>query len=504
MGGGVAFLDVDGDGDLDILLTNVARKEGSDGSPHDSRNRLFRREADGHYLDVTKHSGLGDPGYGMGVAVGDFDNDGDVDVYCTNLGLDRLFRNRGDGTFDDVTVDAGIHVDGWSCSAVFFDFDRDGYLDLFVTRYVEYYPRNCFNSAGRLDYCGPTAFPNIHDVLLHNNGDGTFTDVSELAGIASVASAGLGVVCEDLNGDGWVDIYVANDAYANQLWINQRDGTFRDESLSMGTAFNMHGQAEAGMGVVAADFDGHGHLDLFVTHLRTESNTLYRNLGGDMGFEDVTGSVGLAASSMEYTGFGTAAFDVELDGDLDLLVVNGRVKRNRPTPGATLPSPLDEFPEANLFYLNDGHGSFTLVGEKASEFCSPVEISRGLAIADIDDDGDIDLLVGNLYGSVRLYRNDAPREGHWLMIRAVDPRLKRDAIGAHITVIGGGKQWLRTISRGFSYLSSSDPRAHVGLGSVTRIDAIHVRWPDGLRERFPSGDVDRTVELIRGNGERLP
>ncbi|MCH8152016.1 MAG: CRTAC1 family protein [Planctomycetes bacterium] len=503
MGSGAALFDYDGDGDLDIYLTNGARCFDRSDTSGDLVNRLYRQDPDGRFVDVTEASGLGDIGYGMGVAIGDIDNDGDADVYVTNYGLDRLYENRGDGTFDDVTAAAGIHVDGWSCSAAFFDYDLDGFLDLYVTRYVTGNPaKYCFDSAGRRAYCGPKSFIPVHDILLHNNGDGTFTDATEKAGIAAIAGNGLGVICEDLNGDGWPDVYVANDASPNQLWINQHDGTFRDDAIMMGAAYNMEGQAEAGMGVLAADVDGDLDFDLFMTHLRNESNTLYLNLGGDAGFDDTSASAGLATSSMRYTGFGTAAFDVELDGDLDIVVVNGRVARGDALPGARVEPPWDIFAEPNLFYLNNGSGRFDLIEQEVATLCAPIEISRGLAAGDIDEDGDLDLLISNLHGPARLYRNEAPRKGHWLIIRAIDPRLRRDAIGARITISCGGRQQVRSISRGHSYLSSSDPRAHFGVGPATRIDQIDVRWPDGLRERFPATPADRVVELIRGAGER--
>ncbi len=502
MAGGAAFLDFDNDGDLDIYLTNGALGLDNTEKSESPVNRLYRQEADGRFVDVTEASGLGDRGYGMGMAVGDIDNDGDVDVYVTNYGPDRLYRNNGNGIFEDVTAEARIDVHGWSASASFFDYDRDGFLDLYVTRYVDYDPsRNCFDQAGRPEYCGPKVFPGVHDVLLHNNGNGTFTNVSQAAGMISVASAGLGVVCEDLNEDGWTDVYVANDADANQLWINQGDGTFHDEALIRGAAYNMHGQAEAGMGVVAADFDGDGHPDLFMTHLVNESNTLYRNLGEDLGFEDVASVAGLARPSMAYTGFGTAAFDAELDGDLDILVVNGRVNNGKPIPGNKLAPLWQQYPEPNLFYTNDGAGRFKLIEQPVSALSAVLEISRGLAVGDIDSDGDIDLLITNTQGPARLYRNDVPRKGHWLIIRAVDPRLRRDAIGARVTVFSADRRVVRMINPGFSYQSSSDPRAHFGLGNSTRVDRIVIRWPDGLRERFGATPVDRVLRLVRGSGE---
>ena len=516
MASGVALFDYDNDRDLDIYLVNGAYGLSRGDTPESVQaftpkthgfhsvgagpvNRLYRQGPDGGFVDVTAESGLGDPGYGMGVAIGDIDNDADLDVYLTNLGGDRLYRNRGDGTFEDITVAAGIDVDGWSCSAAFFDYDRDGFLDLYVTRYLKYAPRvECSDFAGRRDYCGPKSFPPANDVLLHNNADGTFTDVSKRAGIASMAAAGLGVICEDFNLDGWPDIYVANDGYPNNLWINRGDGTFVDEALLMGVALNWHGVAEAGMGVIAGDFDNDHDLDLFMTHIRRESNTLYRNTGSLAGFEDATAAAGLESTSVPYTGFGTAAFDVELDGDLDLVVVNGRVLRADPLDGVRVPSPWDMYAEPNLFYLNDGTGRFDLVEPPVRSLCTRIEVTRGLAMGDIDNDGDIDLLISNGQGPARLYRNDAPRRGHWLMIRAMDPALGRDAIGAQVTVVCGTRRFLRTITRGFSYLSSSDSRAHFGLGEADRIDDVIVVWPDGQRERFTPPLVDRVVPIIRG------
>jgi hypothetical protein len=502
MGAGAALFDYDLDGDLDIYLTNGNHGLPQPGTDGTVRNRLYRQEGGGRFSDVTLESGLGDAGYGMGVAIGDVDNDGDPDVYVTNLGPDRLYRNNGDGTFEDVSAAAGVDLPGWSSSAAFCDLDRDGFLDLYVARYVRFLPeRRCYDDAGRDVICGPTAFPPEPDLLLHNNGDGTFTEAAARAGIAEVAAAGLGVLCADWNGDGLPDVYVANDAYANHMWINRGDGTFRDDALLMGVALNLHGQAEAGMGVTAADFDSDGTEDIFITHLRRETNTLYRSLGEGIGFVDATGESGLGDTSMPFTGFGTAALDVELDGDLDLLIVNGRVHQHDPLPGATLPPPLDGLAEPNLFYLNDGTGRFTPAGPEADTLCAPIEISRGLAVGDLDGDGDADLLVANIEGPARLYRNDAPERGHWLAVRAFDPALGRDAIGARVTVRADGRRQVRTINRGNSYLSSSEPVARFGLGQAVRVERVDVLWPDGLRESFPAVEADREIRLERGTGE---
>jgi hypothetical protein len=310
----------------------------------------------------------------------------------------------------------------------------------------------------------------------------------------------MGVVAEDFNEDGWIDIYVANDAYANQLWINREGGTFTDRALASGAAYNLHAQAEAGMGVVAADFDADADLDIFLSHLEGESNTLYRNLDRGARFMDDTGRFGLAASSMIYTGFGIGAFDIELDGDIDLFVANGRVRRGPVNERANVPPPLDELAERNLLYLNDAGDAFTPAHEVAAEMTGIVEVSRAVAPADLDRDGDLDLVLTNIGGPARIYRNDAPRHGTWLAVRCVDPSLNRDAIGARVEVVADGRRQLRTISRTGSFLCAVEPAAHFGLGDAKRIDEIVVTWPSGEREVFPGGEGARMITLRRGAG----
>ena len=498
MGGGAALFDADGDGDLDIALTAAGRDGTGDA-------RLFRQEAGGRFVDVTAEAGLGSPGYGMGLAVGDVDNDGDPDLYVTRYGEDRLYRNGGDGTFEADPAATERPIDGWSSSATFCDYDGDGFLDLFVTRYVEYDPsKPCFDGAGRPEYCSPQAFPPTPDVLLRNRGDGSFEDVSEASGIAAGPGPGLGVVCEDLNADGRPDFYVANDGAANRLWINDGDGRFRDRALMLGVAYNLEGRAEAGMGVVAADLDGDGALDLFLTHLASESHTLYGNRGGARGFLDRTGTSGLAAGTLVVTGFGTAAVDLELDGDLDLLVANGRVKRDAEA-AASGAGPFAAYAERNQIFRQVEPGRFEAGDAEGSEFTLPSEVSRGLAVGDIDDDGDLDVLVANIESGARLYRNVVPRLGGALRVRAIDPRLGRPAIGARVTLETARGRQLRTITRGFSYLSSSEPVAHFGLAAGDRPQALLVRWPDGMLERFAASEADgATVLLLRGSGEVAP
>ncbi len=505
LGSGVALFDYDNDGDLDIYLTTghsgLPNPESADAPP----NRLLNQKADGHFVDVSLTSGLDDRGYGMGVAIGDIDNDGDTDVYVTNYGLDKLFRNRGDGTFENITKSSGIKVEKWSASATFLDYDRDGFLDLFVTQYLIDDPTKvCIDRSGRRNYCGPNHGKPIPDVLLHNNQDGTFTDASEKSGITSVSAAGLGVICEDFNEDGWIDIYVANDAFANNLWINQQDGTFSDDALLLGCSLNLHGHAEGSMGIIAADFDNDTDVDLFMTHLNEESNTFYVNQGNQLGFIDMTIGSGLGWSSVGLTGFGTVAFDVEHDGDLDIAVVNGRVMFSDPVSGVTMNPPWDKIAEPNLFYINDGNGKFLAADDRAEVFCKPIEITRGLAVGDIDKDGDLDMLITNIEGPARLYRNDAPQNQHWLMIRAIDPRMKRDAIGARVLVHFDHRSLTRTITSGFSYISASEPVAHFGLGKVNKIDHIEIFWPDGYREKFMVSVVDQALRLKRGTGKQIP
>lgn len=496
--GGVAIFDSDNDGDLDLYLIN-GQKEKATESP--LTNKLFRQEADGTFVDATEASGLGDTEFGMGVAVGDIDNDGDADVLVTNYGADQLYRNRGDGTFENVTATTGIDAPGWSTSAAFFDYDDDGFLDLYICQYLHWdASRHCFDMAGRRDYCGPSVFPGAHDILFRNRGDGTFENVTAKAGIDKGKGHGFGVVCHDFDSDGDLDMYVTNDGDANNLWINQGDGTFRDEAVMMGVALSGQGYAEAGMGVVTADFDRDGLFDLFMTHLDKETNTIYRNLGDGIGFDDVTGRSGLGSNSLPYTGFGTAAFDIELDGDVDVAVVNGRVMWAKPLSTAEQKAPWDVYCEPNLLYLNNGSGTFASAAEACGGFCDRVEVSRGLAIGDIDADGDLDMLVTNLHAPSRLYRNESPRKGNWLIVEPYNEKLKRVETNAVVEIKAGDKTLKRIVAGGFSYLSYSPEVAHFGLGESTP-DVLIVQWRDGTREAFPIEGVNRRLRVGKGAGE---
>ena len=496
---GAALFDCDGDGDLDAYLLNGARPHHSEGQS--APNRLFINEG-GRFEDDTERSGLGDAGYGMAVAVGDVDNDGDLDVYVANHGPDAFYRNRGDGTFADQTTSAGIANDGWACAAGFFDYDLDGWLDLYVGNYLDHDPNiSCTDDAGRLEYCGPQTQPPQADVLYHNRGDGTFEDVSIASGISLVQGHTLGVLCEDLDGDDLPDILVACDADPNLLWRNRGDGTFEEVGAARGLALNAFGKAEASMGVAAADTDGDGRWEVLLTHLGSETNTYYRpSETGTWG--DRTAGSGLGATSLERTGFGLAFLDLDLDGRPDAAVANGRVRRAPPEAGAG--GVLAAYGEPNLLYLGRGDGSFALVGQRAGRAWNEPRVSRALAVGDVDGDGAPDLLLANCNGPAQLFLARPPAGAHWLSVRALDPALSRDAYGARITVRLGERRLSGRVQAGGGYAASSDPRVHFGLGASGAVDEIEVRWPGGEVERYPGVQADDAITLLRGAGHTDP
>jgi hypothetical protein len=513
---GIALFDYDNDGDLDVFIVqgrmlgakplDQARLPPRDRSSLEGR--LFRNdlraEADGtrivRFTDVTDASGLNAAGYGMGAATGDFNNDGCVDLYVTGLGTSQLFRNNCDGTFTDVTKQSGTGSAGWSVSASFVDVDRDGWLDLFVGHYVNYSVEaniRCTGLAGIPDYCPPHVYTPQRSTLFHNNRDGTFADVTMAAGLATDFGPTLGVTTADFNGDGWIDIYQANDGQPNQLWINQHDGTFKNAALLAGAAIGADGQAKSSMGLDAGDFDNDGDEDLVITELVGQGADLFVNNGSAL-FEERSAQAGLRQPTLPFTGFGVAWLDVDNDGWLDLLMVNGAVSQNLAASG-----PNDGFAlqQRKLLLHNLRNGRFEDVTASAGQVLQTPEVSRGAAFGDIDNDGDIDVVVGNDSGPVRLLLNTTGQRKHWLGLRLVSARPARDLVGARVTVFRGDGSaiWRRARADG-SYASANDPRVLVGLGDSTTPPRVRVQWPDGRIEEWTSVVIDRYTTLTAGSG----
>jgi hypothetical protein len=437
----------------------------------------------------------------MGVAIGDYDNDGFPDVFITHFAApNQLFHNNGDGTFTDVTDKAGVGGNGrWGASASFFDYDRDGLLDLYVANYVNYSladTRKCNNYTSARDYCAPVAYPPVPGILYHNLGNGRFEDVSIKSGITRAYGNGLGVVAADLTGDGWPDLFVANDGNPNQLWINQKDGTFRDEALGRGVAVSVDGVAEAGMGVDIADTDGSGRENIFVTHLTHEKATLYRNLGQSGQFEDASSVAGLYVATTPYTGFGTAFLDYDNDGWPDIVIANGAVHVIEEEVRAHDPLPLHQ---TKQLLHNLGNGKFEDVSAKAGSPFALSEVGRGLAVGDLDNDGGVDFVVANNNGRLRIFLNKVGALRPWVGLRVLTG--KRYAYGARVELRrkGASTLWRRIHSDG-SYLSASDPRLVIGLGDASEIDALFVHWPDGSEERFPPPALRTYTTIAQGSG----
>jgi hypothetical protein len=512
MGAGAALFDFDSDGDLDIFLVQGSTLEASDKpertlfpwAERDApRGRLFRNDLtvskDGtpvlKFTDVTEQSRIRATGYGMGAASGDVNNDGRPDLYLCNLGQNQLYLNNGDGTFADVTAKAGAGDARWSTSASFVDYDRDGWLDLVVVNYASFDAATspaCYAETTVKDYCGPRSFKSPGNRLLHNKGDGTFEDATTSSGFGREFGHGLGVVSADFDADGWPDIYVANDGDPNQLWMNQRDGTFKNEALLSGAAVNREGKAEAGMGVDACDFDGDGTADIFITHLMEETNTLYVNTGGAT-FEDRTREAGLGLPGSRLTGFGTLFFDYDNDGRPDLLVANGAVRILRELARKGDPFPLGQ---PNQLFHNEGGGKFVETSESAGPTFRLLEVSRGAAFGDVDNDGDTDVVVTNNNGPARLFLNRVGNRNHWLGLRLVGLRAARDMLGASVEIVVTPKQVLHRRARtDGSYLSSQDPRVLVGLGTASRVASVRVRWPSGTVEEWKDLPADRYLTL---------
>lgn len=473
LGAGGAFLDYDNDGDLDLYLVNSA-----------ARSMLYRNNDDGTFVDVTPSAGIDNQGsYGHGVACGDYDNDGYVDIYLTNFGANRLYHNNGDGTFTDVTDKSGTGDSRWSSSATFFDYNSDGYLDLYVVNYLNYkldasYP-SCFETPAFgatkkvRGYCHPKHFEGAPDRLYRNNGDGTFTDVTEAANVRDPGGMfhgkGLGVVAADFDADGNSDLYVANDDTPNYLFYNKGDGTFAEIAILTGCAYSADGIAQAGMGVDAGDYNGDGFLDLFVTNFSYETNTLYRN-NGDGTFTDVSYKAQLGEESYLSLGFGTGFFDADNDGHLDIFVANGHI-----FPTVEQTTDVLSYKQPNQLFWNQGDATFAEV-----RFDNRPAVSRGTLFGDYDNDGDTDLLVTQLNGTVTLLRNENQTANNWFRLKLIGTRSNRDGIGARITLTLGFESLTREVHTGSSYLSSNDPRVLLGVGEHNVVDKLEIRWQSGV------------------------
>lgn len=508
VGSGAALFDFDGDGLLDLYLLQNA------GPDSPAKHTLYRLKQDQTYENVSEGSGLDLAGYGMGLAAGDLNNDGRVDLLLTEYGRTRLFRNDTSNAkpkFQEVTTEAGIDNPFWGTSTAFVDFDRDGWLDIVIVNYVNYDPsRWCADGGGRQEFCGPDAFAGRPTKLYRNLGAGSdgqmrFEDVTVASGLAAKPGPGLGVLCADFDGDRWPDLFIANDGQANHLWINEHNGRFREEGVLRGIALNAMGKAEANMGTAFGDVNGDGLADMFVTHLTEETHTLWRQEPRGF-FLDYTAASKLIGVTSRSTGFGTAMADVDNDGDLDLVVVNGRVTRaTKESQGSSkVPNAFwRPYAEPNQLLLNDGTGTFVNASSDNPALCGAPAVSRGLAIADLNDDGGLDLVVTRVDQSPLICRNVMPARGHWLRVKAIDPQQHRDAFGAEVTVKLGEKRQVRLVQPSYSFLCSNDPRAHFGLGLAANYDEVEVVWPDGSSERFAGGAADRQITLERGAGQAV-
>jgi hypothetical protein len=496
-GPGCAFLDYDQDGWLDLYLVNSGKCDffTPDQPLH---NALYRNNRDGTFTDVTEKAGVGGGGFGMGVAVGDYDNDGFPDLYVTQYGRSILYHNNGDGTFRDVTEKAGVGVQGWASSAVWFDYDNDGRLDLFVGQFAAFDKgKGCgISTDGKHHYCIPRAFPSTSSWLFHNNGDGTFTDVSKESGIAASLGKAWGVVATDVNNDGRMDLFVANDTVGNFLFLNRGDGRFEEAGLRADIAYSADGRARSGMGVDSADFDQDGWMDLFVANIDEEIFSLYRN-NHDGTFDDQAMRLGVGMATRWMSGWGVKFLDYDNDGDLDLFLANG------------FPDDLVEdfssqvkYHEPLLLFQNVG-GKYKNVSEQSGPVFGKSFSARGMAVGDFNNDGGIDALVAVNDGAPILLRNNVGKENHWLGVQLVGTKSNRDAVGARLTYKAGDLTRSRMKTGGGSFLSSHDPRMLLGMGKRAKLDWLDVQWPQpgGAVERFTNLPTDRYITIMEGTGK---
>jgi enediyne biosynthesis protein E4 len=499
MGTGLGWVDYDQDGLMDLYLVQSASTDIYK-PPQPLRSALYRNNGDGTFTDVTEKAGVGAEGlYGQGVAVGDFDNDGFPDLYVTGYGRAILYHNNGNGTFTDVTEKAGVADTGaWATSAGWFDYDKDGYLDLVVANYIDWSPKNNIwcgeHRPGYRAYCHPDNYKGQRIKLYHNNHDGTFTDVSEKSGVGKPEAKGMGVVLADVNNDGWPDIIIANDTWPNFLFLNNHDGTFRDVSFSSGIAASEDGKYEAGMGIDAADVDGDGWLDIYVTHLDFELNRLYHN-NHDESFDDATYSAGIGNKAIFLSGVTMKFLDYDNDGWTDICQVNGAMLDN-----INLYHTEVQYPEPKLMFRNLGKGKFEKVSEALGpDFMKPVA-GRGLAVADFDNDGDFDLAINVRGDYPELLRNDGANANHWLEVFLIGTKSNRDGIGATLKLVSEGFVHVKQSEGGTGYMSASDPRLHFGLGQRKTIESLEVTWPSGAVDKLASVPINQIVTVKEGAG----
>jgi enediyne biosynthesis protein E4 len=498
-GAGCAFLDYDNDGWMDIYLVNSGKCDFFTPNPP-LRNALYKNNRDGTFTDVTEKAGVTGGGYGQGVAVGDYDGDGFPDIYVTQYGRSILYHNNGDGTFTDVTEKAGVAAPGWASSAVWFDYDNDGRLDLFVGRFVDFSKelnKPCgIHEDGRLHYCIPKVYSPMPSWLFHNNGDGTFTDVSKESGIASSLGKVWGVVATDINNDGLMDLWVSNDTVPNFLFANRGKGRFDEIATLAGVAYSDAGRARSGMGVDSADFSSDGWMGLFVANLDREMFSIYKN-NHDETFDDLAISTGIGKATKFMSGWGLKFFDYDNDGNLDLLLANG----NPDDLIATLHGEVT-YEEPLLLFHNTGK-SFENVSAQSGPLFSKHLSSRGLALGDFDNDGAVDVLISVNNGAPVLMKNTATAGNHWLGLRLVGKKSNPDAVGARITYQAGDLKRSRMKVGGGSYLSSHDPRVVLGIGKRSKIDSLEIKWPlpGGAVERFTDLPLDRYITIVEGQGK---
>jgi hypothetical protein len=496
LGSGCAFVDVDGDGWPDVLLVNSRNWPGRAGPP--SYPALYRNNHDGTFTDITRQSGLAVEMYGFGVTAADYDNDGNADIYITALDGNRLFHNDGKGKFTDVTASAGVGAKTFSTSALWFDYDRDGKLDLFVTNYVEWSIEKdlfCTLDGTRKSYCTPESYKGRSPTLYHNRGNGTFEDVTKKAGVYDPTSKGLGVAMLDYDGDGWPDLMVTNDTQPNRLFRNERNGTFTDVGMTAGVAFDEAGVARAGMGVDAADFDGSGRPGIVIGNFSNQMMTLYANEGKGLFIDEAPASSIGRATLLSLT-FACFFFDADLDGLLDIFAANGHVADD-----INAVQPKITYAEAPHLFRNLGGRFFEAITEKMGAAFRQPAVARGAAYADVDNDGDLDLLITANNGSARLLRNDGGNRNHMLRVKTVGTTSNRDGIGARVrvTMENGKTQWA-LVRTGSSYLSQSELALTFGLGSATAVKRIEVTWPDGKTESVPRTTADQTITIKQGSG----